>query len=357
MRLLVPFLSIIAASVPTVVAWGAAGHEIVATIAQIHLHPSTVEQLCDVLPQYADCHLAPVAAWADKVRMHMRWSGTLHYVNGIGDHPSQHCVFGDEGWAGSPGHNVLGAVRNTTMWLEQGNPGAEEALKFLIHFMGDLHQPLHLTGRDKGGNGVKVKFDNRVTNLHTVWDSRLIAKSLRTVPQNYTLPLPSRRIESALRGTIYDPYVRQIMHEGVLGRFAPLIDSWTSCPPVEGSTARPYPPAWKPQQFPLGARIGSARTPPRGLPPTDDGVVCPYAWAEPLHALNCEIIWPPALDELVSINNTYLELDTPEYAGRIKDQWLVEQLLAMGGIRLAATLNYLFAVDGVEGTSSLYHME
>lgn len=135
-----------------------------ATIAQIHLHPTAVEQICDILPAYADCHLAPIAAWADKVRMHMRWSSTLHYVNGVDDHPSDHCVFGEEGWQGKPGANVLSAIRNTTMWLDRGNEGAEEALKFLVHFVGDMHQPLHLTGRDKGGNGAKVKFDGRITS-------------------------------------------------------------------------------------------------------------------------------------------------------------------------------------------------
>lgn len=140
------------------------GHEIVATIAQIHLHPSAAARLCDILPAYADCHLAPVASWADRVRMYMHWSGPLHYVNGLGDHPPEHCVFGEEGWAGGPQQNVLSAIRNTTMWLENGNDGAEEALKFLIHFVGDLHQPLHLSGRDKGGNGMKVRFDGRITS-------------------------------------------------------------------------------------------------------------------------------------------------------------------------------------------------
>ena len=74
--------------------------------------------------------------------MYMPWSGPLHYVNGKGDHPSQKCVFGDEGWQGAPGRNLLAGIRNTTMWLEKGNDGAEEALKFLIHFLGDMHQPL-----------------------------------------------------------------------------------------------------------------------------------------------------------------------------------------------------------------------
>ena len=41
---------------------------------------------------------------------------------------------------------------------------ANEALKFLVHFMGDLHMPLHLTGRDRGGNSVKVRFGGRITS-------------------------------------------------------------------------------------------------------------------------------------------------------------------------------------------------
>lgn len=61
---------------------------------------------------------------------------------------------------------MLSAIRNTTGWLEEGYDGAEEALKFLIHFVGDLHQPLHLTGRDKGGNGAKVRFDGRITSKY-----------------------------------------------------------------------------------------------------------------------------------------------------------------------------------------------
>jgi len=54
---------------------------------------------------------------------------------------------------GAPGANILAGIKNTSMWLQDGRPGAEEALKFFVHFMGDLHMPLHLTGRSKGGNG------------------------------------------------------------------------------------------------------------------------------------------------------------------------------------------------------------
>ncbi|TFY80568.1 hypothetical protein EWM64_g3443, partial [Hericium alpestre] len=70
-------------SLPGAEAWGAAGHEIVATIAQIHLQPSVLPILCSILyPDSASptCFLAPVSTWADRYKYRMRWSAALHYV-------------------------------------------------------------------------------------------------------------------------------------------------------------------------------------------------------------------------------------------------------------------------------------
>ncbi len=104
----------------------------------------------------------------------MRWSASLHYVGAVADHPSQLCLFpGAKGW--EKDLNVLSGIRNTTNllgdWVEAEQSGAggdhdmaNEALKFLVHFIGDLHQPLHLTGRDRGGNGDKVLFGGRSTS-------------------------------------------------------------------------------------------------------------------------------------------------------------------------------------------------
>ncbi|KAI7376101.1 hypothetical protein KC336_g19874, partial [Hortaea werneckii] len=51
-----------------------------------------------------------------------------------------------------------------------------EAFKFLLHFVGDLHQPLHTEALDRGGNQIQVKFDNRHYNLHSVWDTEIALK-------------------------------------------------------------------------------------------------------------------------------------------------------------------------------------
>ncbi|KAJ7858444.1 phospholipase C/P1 nuclease domain-containing protein [Mycena leptocephala] len=389
--------AILAGYTTSVVAWGAAGHEIAATIAQIHLHPSVFPNMCAVLnftstnPNEPQCHLAPVATWADKLRYKMRWSASLHYIGALDDHPSQTCVFpGTRGWAGKQDGNVLGAIRNVTNILEDsvyyskmgkmsGYPydTANEALKFLIHFMGDMHMPLHLTGRDRGGNSDKVLFNGRQSNLHSVWDGLLIAKALRSVPRKYSQPLPSPKIEYALRGTIYDSYVRMIMWEGVLGKWQNQIPDWLTCPAPTRSRSLSFPSSfgalWE-QVMLVWTRVTG------GVMDTDDDLICPYYWATPIHALNCEIVWPKALDEppysktrrdgasarsshhecadpaeelaqmdkagrfvAGPVGGPYLELDTPEYSGVISKQWIVEKLLAQAGIRLAGVLNYLFA--------------
>lgn len=179
---------------PTVLAWGAAGkyldiasnalsniiflgHEIVATIAQMYLHPTVLPNICAILdytspnPDEPQCHLAPISTWADRFKYKMRWSAALHYVGSPDDYPSQTCAFpGDHGWAGKKGDNLLSAMRNVTTILEDWETTNEalsnEALKFLVHFYGDLHMPLHLTGRDRGGNSVKVLFDRRQTSAY-----------------------------------------------------------------------------------------------------------------------------------------------------------------------------------------------
>ncbi len=159
------------------------GHEIVAAIAQSYLEPGVLKSVCSILADDAKgdqvrgdapCYLSTVATWADKIRFHARWSAPLHFINGNGDHPPGDCRFpGPDGWGGKERANVLDAVNNVSSILTDFAQGsttsaapelAQEALKFLIHFVGDMHQPLHLCGRDRGGNSDKVHWDNRVTS-------------------------------------------------------------------------------------------------------------------------------------------------------------------------------------------------
>lgn len=310
----------------------------------------------------APCYLSTVASWADKIRFHARWSAPLHFINGHGDHPPNDCRFpGSDGWDGKERANVLDAVNNVSTILTDFAQGpsaagapelAQEALKFLIHFVGDMHQPLHLCGRDRGGNSDKVHWDNRVTNLHSVWDNSLIAKAIRLTPQNYSHPIALPALESSFRGAIYDPYIRRIVWEGmgsghIAGRWDSESGSWNSCPAPRVSESA-VDAEWAPPQEVLAAPRKPTPGPGRGPPETSDSdILCPYAWGAPIHKLNCEIVWPAELDEPETEGRAprrdYLELDTPKYAGSIEKKWIVEKLLAQAGVRLAGILNRIFS--------------
>ena len=96
---------------------------------------------------------------ADRVRYlpQYKWTAPLHSVESKDDYPSETCAFsGERGWVNGPGKNLLAAMRNMTDTLQDWDGEEEigsytnEALKFLVHFYGDLHQPLLLAGRAPG---------------------------------------------------------------------------------------------------------------------------------------------------------------------------------------------------------------
>jgi hypothetical protein len=114
--------------------------------------------------------LADVANWADEHRNSN--SGAWHYV----DVPISESRY-DSRFCPSKGC-VVTKIKDFKRVLQ--NPKAnrnekQQALKYLIHFIADLHQPMHVADNDdRGGNNTQVRFFNRGTNLHRLWDSQLI---------------------------------------------------------------------------------------------------------------------------------------------------------------------------------------
>jgi len=151
--------------------WGPSGHRIVARVAQARLTPKASAEVARLLQGGS---LASVASWADSVRTKRPETGPWHYVdiptwessyNAQRDCKDGLCII----VALTDQLAILGGTRRTT--AERG-----DALRFVVHFMGDLHQPLHAGERgDKGGNDVKLSFNGKSTNLHAVWDSGLLA--------------------------------------------------------------------------------------------------------------------------------------------------------------------------------------
>jgi len=150
--------------------WGQLGHRLVAAIAWDHLTPPAREAATALL---AGEPLGEASVWADRIRNERREGSPWHYVN----IPVGARAWDSAAWCRG-GNCVVGAVKRFRGVV--GYAGASvrersEALKYLIHFVGDLHQPLHVGDRgDRGGNDVKVVWRGRETNLHAVWDSDLL---------------------------------------------------------------------------------------------------------------------------------------------------------------------------------------
>lgn len=85
------------------------------------------------------------------------------------------------------GHDVVNGLFNMTSQLLQyklaepttpeDKSTREDALRFFVHFMGDVHQPLHASGKERGGNDAPAKWGRAKTSLHRIWDGQLILVS------------------------------------------------------------------------------------------------------------------------------------------------------------------------------------
>ncbi|NIS84022.1 MAG: S1/P1 nuclease [Nitrospinaceae bacterium] len=152
-------------------AWGPVGHRLVAHVAELNLDP---EVRIRIRREFNIKHLASVANWADGVKKSKHPPDVLHYTNiAFGqrtyrqerDCPRKRCV-------------TEKIKEYQRMLADTGQPWIKrwEALKFLVHLVADVHQPMHLGyARDRGGNDIPVIWRGRRSNLHKVWDSGFIA--------------------------------------------------------------------------------------------------------------------------------------------------------------------------------------
>lgn len=154
-------------------AWGHEGHEVVALIAASELSPVAKAQVEQLLGGDAASAMADVSTWADKIRRDRPETGPWHYVNieitsagydAARDCPNDACVVAQV-------QRDAAIVGDKTL----AHPVRAEALRFLIHFVGDLHQPLHASdNHNRGGNEVRVVLNGERKNLHSVWDTAVV---------------------------------------------------------------------------------------------------------------------------------------------------------------------------------------
>lgn len=148
------------------------GHRAVASIAQDNLKPAVKKTIDKVLGPNGIIY---GSTWADEIRSDEKYKATypLHYQN-LSDNLSDAQIIDLWEHPTQDGEHLFYAIQNLRDKLKK-DPMDAESLKLLIHFMGDLHQPLHL-GRleDLGGNKVKTNWFGDEINIHHLWDSELI---------------------------------------------------------------------------------------------------------------------------------------------------------------------------------------
>jgi hypothetical protein len=156
-------------------AWGNAGHRIIARVAWEYLTPRAKEAVTRLLGKE---DLASASTYADDVRSLRPETTAWHFVemprNAQSYVPTRDCVETARGDCAVAVVERLGKVL-TSNDVKTTDEERAEALKFLVHLIGDLHQPLHCGYKDDaGGNKIRVVFFGNVTNLHAVWDTYMI---------------------------------------------------------------------------------------------------------------------------------------------------------------------------------------
>ena len=181
-------------------AWSALGHRMVGELAQRHLSPAARAEVATLLAGEADPSLAGISTWADEMRTtdpeRFKATSRWHYINAQGGG----CAF-DLARDCPDGNCVVGAIaKQRAILADHSQPLAarRDALKFIVHFVGDVHQPMHAGNRtDSGGNKFQISLRTPIepeayarknyvdgvmgTNLHSIWDYYLFASTGRSL--------------------------------------------------------------------------------------------------------------------------------------------------------------------------------
>ena len=181
-------------------AWSGMGHRMVGELAQRHLSPAAKAEVAKLLGGEPNPTLGGVATWADDLRTtdpeRFKATSRWHYINAQGGG----CAF-DVTRDCPDGNCVVEAIKQQRAILADHNQplaARRDALKFIVHFVGDVHQPMHAGNRtDSGGNKFQISLRTPIqpepyarkdyvdgvmgTNLHSIWDYYLFASTGRSL--------------------------------------------------------------------------------------------------------------------------------------------------------------------------------
>ncbi|MBT3229490.1 MAG: S1/P1 nuclease [Candidatus Marinimicrobia bacterium] len=161
-------LIIILVTATILLGWGKTGHRVIGKIAEENLTPEAQAKITEL---FGHSDLARIGNWADEIKSDPKWdhSHDWHYCT----------IIEGQDYAGpETGGRAVQKVTEFSNLLRKGTLGEKDqkdVLRFIVHIVGDLHQPLHVgNGTDRGGNDVKVTWFREETNLHRVWDSQMV---------------------------------------------------------------------------------------------------------------------------------------------------------------------------------------
>ncbi|KAF9108447.1 hypothetical protein BGX27_008343 [Mortierella sp. AM989] len=292
--------SLMALSANNVQAWGVVGHTLTGQIAQEFLTPTTTAKVDTILAYYGGL-LSNASVWADKIKFlsQYKWATPLHYFNPPNDNPPDHCD-ADYVYNGQDSVNAIFNMTSTLKTFQKTPPTTvadkrkqEDALKFFVHIVGDVHQPLHDSTRLRGGNDAPVKWGRTTSNLHSMWDTLIITKDIKerfeNDPQAYlddTLKLAKTHWKDS--------------------------SAWSVCDPA------------KIEKTPWSDVADTIKT------------LCPIEWAAAANALDCSYVWVD-----YSATRDYSTDYFKNVTGPASD-YLVQLQLAKAGVRMAAILNEIY---------------
>jgi hypothetical protein len=180
------------------------GHRLIARIAEARLTPHAADAVRSIL---AGQSLAAASTWADEIKGQRPQTGRLHYVN----IPLEATSYDPAASECGTGHCIIPEIdRDRQTLKDSGSSNIEraEALRFLIHLIGDLHQPLHVANHgDHGGNDRNVMLQDQWLDLHKVWDGELIQTtglSEEAYFQRLQKEMDSLNLSAFEQGTVID---------------------------------------------------------------------------------------------------------------------------------------------------------
>jgi len=182
--------------------WGKNGHRATGEIAEKHLTRKAKRSIDKILKGQS---LAFVSTYADEIKSDKKYNKyySWHYINMDLDQTYEQAEKNPKG-------DLVTGINTCIKILNDKNSSDDEKnfhLKMLVHFMGDLHQPMHIGRKeDKGGNSIQVEWFGKGSNLHRVWDTNMIddwEMSYIELADNAD-DLSKTQIETIEKGTLID---------------------------------------------------------------------------------------------------------------------------------------------------------